>query len=304
MTGTPLPEPVRQDLTVRRDLPAGDVAGFLDDVWREPDGTDAGLVFADWLEDRGDARCQPVRWSLRREQAYTEPVRAAYREHMTAWWLKHGNGWVGPLPGGLQLVWHHGGLSVRIDAAHAPTPGPVATAQLVRSLHRSVWVARLELAHVQTAALLYDLSPHLRALALTGYHLYDLSGLERLPGLRRLTLQGHHGIQFRLAGLPALERVEIHGSQPTRDVLLEALPELRRVELRDCHAVEKMTVERSPKLGDLDLTELAALRQLFLRDLPALRRLDLPRLAQLDVRVRDCPALAGEDLAPLRNRRP
>lgn len=291
MTGTPLPEPVRQDLTVRRDLPAGDVAGFLDDLWREPDGTDAGLVFADWLEDHGDARCQPVRWSLRRERAYTEPVRAAYRDRMTAWWLKHGNHWVGPLPGGLQLVWHHGGLSVRIDAAHSPTPGPVATAQVVRSLRRSPWIARLELAHVQTAALLYDLSPHLRALDLTACAAHDLAGLERLAGLRRLTLAGYLLGVLELRGLPGLERVEIHGAAHLDRVALDDLPELRRLDPRDCPALREVAVERAANLADLELTELAALRHLRLRDLPALRRLDLPRFARLDLQVRDCPLL-------------
>ena len=94
MSTATLPEAVRTDLTIRRDLRPDDVRGFLTDLWREPDGHDAALIFADWLEDQGDARTQPVRWSVLRENCYTEQIRDAYRSRLTDWWLRHGRAWV------------------------------------------------------------------------------------------------------------------------------------------------------------------------------------------------------------------
>lgn len=303
MSGIATPEPLRLDLTVRRDLPSDDVVGFLGDLWRDPEGPDVGLMFADWLEDHGDARSQPVRWSLVRENVYSESARATYQERMTEWWLRHGRAWVGPVARNVPLFWHRGCLTARIEVGYHAGESPMQTTQRVRSLRQAPWVGRIELGHAHMGGILYDLGPHLRAVSLRACSVQDLSGLERVPQLRQLTFQEYIPPRLELRNLPELEVLEVLAPDQLNLLLLYDLAKLHRLELHDCQAVEEMRVERGPNLSALWLMELVSLRWLTLTDLPRLERLEVSRLGLAELRLTDCAALPADEIAAIHRQR-
>jgi uncharacterized protein (TIGR02996 family) len=294
-----LPEAVREDLTLRRDLHPDDVRGFLGDLWREPDGHDAGLVFADWLEDQGDARTQPVRWSILRENVYTETVREAYRQRMTDWWQRHGRAWVGPVPSHLPLVWERGCLGTTVPVfAGRDRAGPAGAVQVIRTLRQAPWIGRLELDVLNTTTPFYELGPNIQALCLRRCFTADLAALERAATLRHLSLRSYALQRADVRRLPSLQIAEIVEAKNLLSLLLEDLPELVRFEPMDCPLVHELRIERVPKLTSLSLAQLPLLRRLDLIDLPALERLDVPAdLAQLN--VRSCPRLPRHEVAAI-----
>jgi uncharacterized protein (TIGR02996 family) len=303
MSGATLPEPLRADLTIQRDLPEEEVIGFLGDLWREPEGPDVGLMFADWLEDHGDARSQPVRWSLLRENAYTEAVRTAYRERITEWWLRHGRAWVGPVARNIPLVWYRGCLTARIEVNAGGGESPVETSHRIRSLRQAPWVARVELSHAHRASILFDFGSYLRALVLRACTIHDFAALELLGTLRHLTLEAYPGTRLELRGHRELEVLEIHGPGPLQLFLLDNLPRLNRLDLRDCQAIEEMRLEHGSRLKALNLSEVIALRWLTLIDLPRLERLEVSRLGLSELILEYCPRLPADEVAAIRRTR-
>jgi uncharacterized protein (TIGR02996 family) len=298
MSTATLPEAVRTDLTIRRDLRPDDVRGFLTDLWREPDGHDAALIFADWLEDQGDARTQPVRWSVLRENCYTEQIRDAYRSRMTDWWLRHGRAWVGPVPSHQRLHWHRGCLSTTIHPTSGRDPtASTAALQAIRSLRQAIWIGQLELDTLSAGGILHDIGPNLSALSVRHCLIAALDPLERATGLRQLQLRYYARPQAALGRLPALQVLEMVESSILRELRLHDLPELVRFEPVECPALVELRVERIPKLTALSLSPLPGLRRLDLADLPTLERLDVPESVELH--IHDCPRLPPDQIAAL-----
>lgn len=297
-----LPEAVRTDLTIRRDLRADDLRGFLGDLWREPDGHDAALVFADWLEDQGDARTQPVRWSILRENGYTESVRTAYRERMTEWWLRHGRSWVGPVPHNQRLIWWRGCLSTTVQLALGRSSNFTSAIQTLQTVRQAPWLTRIELVDATMTGAFHELGPNLQALALTRSHTADLTALERVPNLRHLSLTDYAPPSLELRNLPALQVVEQINDRRMAQVTLRNLPQLIRFESFACPLVEEVRVEAAPRLTSLSLGAISEVRRLHLLDLPALENLDVPP-GPIELHVKDCPRLPRAVVAAIVARR-
>jgi uncharacterized protein (TIGR02996 family) len=92
------------------------IAAFLTAVAEEPDAAAPRLIFADWLEERGDPRAELVRlgWEAVR-RPFPEPGWKETLDPLEAWWGKYGGHWLPDLSDeGCDLGFDRGLLSVAL----------------------------------------------------------------------------------------------------------------------------------------------------------------------------------------------
>jgi uncharacterized protein (TIGR02996 family) len=273
---------------------------FLEAIRAEPWDETHRLVYADWLEDRGDPRGAFIHAQCRLETlAPDHPDRLALEEQVQDFLLVHGEEWSAPVRGLVDDFRYKGGFIEVVslvpealvqNAARLFAAAPVRTVKLALSNRvQASEVARLpELAHVEKLDLsgrfldddmLQPLlaSPHfteLRALhlsnnRLTGLWLGDAEPYPALAHLEELDLTHNHFVGDRTVQMLAASRtaawlrsLRLTQTNVTARAVLDLLSSQRLLSL----AVLEAPLERiSPGQEERILTELAGL--------PALGRL-------------------------------
>jgi uncharacterized protein (TIGR02996 family) len=243
----------------------GAEAGFLADIFDNPEDDVPRLVFADWLTERGDPRGDLLRVQC---QLARMPHRGRHREVLVATeqelLRQHGDTWRGGPPDGVDAVWFERGL-----ASVSATPKACLSSVWPWWRRVSPWLAHLrvgrctdnvlriladerladptelDLSHAEiTDSGLADLPAfsRLRVLHLgsTGVTDRGLEFVSRLAGLRRLYLPGtpitDAGMAW-LASLKELRYLSLLGTGVTGVGLahLRVLPHLGTLVIHGAH---------------------------------------------------------------------
>jgi uncharacterized protein (TIGR02996 family) len=285
-----------------------DRAALLAGIREAPEDDAPRLVFADWLEDQGEAergrfirlQCQAARlpeWGEERDRLQEEAARVL---------IEHGSRWVGEPPAGLDNSLLERGFWSRLcydvpsylgEVERRPLHelAPVQSLRLtdlagrlddVLACPALAWVDSLELDREVDDAEVGRLarSPHLRGLrtlslrsrSLTAFGVAALLAEDVLPGLRRLRLHlvrlgdGGLGVLARRPGLGRLTGLEMLacGFGSAGVAELVRSRHVRRLEQLELGGLHYH--DRAANIGDGALEALARPRQL-----PALRELTL-----------------------------
>lgn len=87
-------------------LPDDDLRAFLSACQADPDDLSPRLVFADWLDEHGDPRGEPIRWSVERDRDWQSRIwRADLVVQHREWMETHTANWPGGLPGPARWGW-------------------------------------------------------------------------------------------------------------------------------------------------------------------------------------------------------
>jgi uncharacterized protein (TIGR02996 family) len=167
---------------------------FLQAILEDPDDDTPRLVYADWLEERGDPRGEFIRTQCRLARlASGDPSCWELRQHLERLWLAHGETWLQPLRDALgerslslQDVFYgsvgvpQGGPPLCVDR------GFLEGVSMTADHFLKVAEALLRLTPI-CKAVLYEARDHLPALA-------------ESPCLARLTALGAHGVPHECRG--------------------------------------------------------------------------------------------------------
>lgn len=319
-----LDQPLHTALPLRDDLPAEPLRAFLDAVASGPERVASALVFADWLDDQGDARGQAVRWSAWKDShSRTSTTRRALAGKLHAWIEHYRDALVGTDRPGGTLEWHAGLLRLRINSdvihavrQHTLVPGVwnlitagwigevgiggSGTARLLERLASSLGsVPRLRLERCDSSPLDFlDNCSALRALHLeeTNIDRHVFDSLRSFAHLEELTLAGCRLANLALFDMPRLRSVRARGCLFLNQVRLRDLPELTEFHLGGASKLTLLEFADLPALRAVTLAAFDPLDTLTVRDLPALERLTLHNFPLRYLRLADLPALSALDL--------
>jgi uncharacterized protein (TIGR02996 family) len=212
-------------------MPSPHQGALLEAILAAPDDDGPRLIYADWLEERGDPHGEFIRLQVALAGAPAhDPRRPAWRERERALLAEHRDAWLGPLRGLFYLGEFRRGfleeitLKAQTFLDHAAAVCRAAPVRLVRLLKGAAVAGPLaDCAHLRRVSALHltdnligddgvralAASPHLAGLAtlrLGGNGLGDL-GAEALadaPHLARLTTLNLSGNNIGNAGVRAL----------------------------------------------------------------------------------------------------
>jgi uncharacterized protein (TIGR02996 family) len=292
------------------DLPDEPVRAFLAAFRAEPDSDVPRLIFADWLEERGDPRGEMIRLSCRLERLPPDsPEWPALEERLNAWrWGSMLEAWLGELPEpNLDILDVDRGLLVA--SVYAPWGDEHFREQdqpRFAACARQGWLGRVRFqGGAETFSMLAGgcwptlltadvlcLSAHRKA------HIRDrdLAELPLIPNLVELDLGECHAVSSSglaaLHGCGRLESLELAGDELTDAGLvhLGALPGLQELRVFDAGALtdagmnvlgcrmrglRRLLLDGAQQVTDLGLrclTALTELRELTLYDWPRLSK--------------------------------
>jgi uncharacterized protein (TIGR02996 family) len=230
---------------------------FLAALQDDPEDELTLQAFADWLEERGDARADLIRANLAKDF------------HCAAGWVqRYGKRWWGEIPEGCSIqVELKGASSIHVKPGFLRLALPVSLlAQGEQALPATLWdvlaegwVFRLDLDGALETTAVSALTRLLQAvpgLSWRGAMNPELAYLGPAPRLQRLTVQHANvsaGGLVLLAGLPLLRSLEFHECAPLTDGELLALSRL--------HRLRELTLSGT-RLTNAGLAHLASLRDL------------------------------------------
>jgi len=294
-----LDQAVQTHLPVRADLPAGQARAFLDELAQGRHRVETALVFADWLDDHGDARGQAVRWSAWKDSHGRESrVRKTLAGKLHAWMTHYRDHLVGTDQPGGTLEWHGGLLRLRADAGVLTRTGRAAFVPRVWDLVDAGWLGEVVFRGLGSERLLAGVVRWLTdvpRVGLTAPTPAAIELLEELPSLRGLSLsqlgQIRPAVLQSLRAHPHLEELTIHACDLDRLSLFD-LPRLRDLRLGHLYRVEHLQLRNLPSLETLHLGGMAALLDLDLAELPTLREGTVAGATGLSsIAYHDLPAL-------------
>jgi uncharacterized protein (TIGR02996 family) len=225
---------------------------FVRALQDDPEDDTTALVFADWLDERGDPRGEFLR--VQQELADWVPDlrrRTQLRQREQELLARHGMSWLGPLRDHC-IDWH---FERGLAYLTMPARRFVSRRFAARALNwfAQAWVAGVRLTRARGRVSVLAASPHLASVAeldlsgneLTNSDVYALVGSPHLARLRRLDLSNNHltGDAFRVLP-PAARRIATPAS---------ALTGLRWLNLRNNHASSSgiRALLRSWEFGEL-----------------------------------------------------
>jgi uncharacterized protein (TIGR02996 family) len=175
-----------------------DASGFLQAIHDDPDNDDLRLVFADWLEERGNPRGELMRLQVWRGPA--APARGERTQRVRELQARHGREWLGPLHSRLRDWSAVGGL-FRVDLDLHDYWAALDAVPLDDP--RWLWVDGVKLRAgslgARAALRRLELPPLAVGLDLSGNHLHiDAAGT--LADSRRLTPLRHLALGFNSLG--------------------------------------------------------------------------------------------------------
>jgi uncharacterized protein (TIGR02996 family) len=304
-----LDQPLQTNLPLRADLPAEQLRAFLDAVAVGPETVEAALVFADWLEEHGDARGQAVRWSAWKDShSRGSHARKALAGKLHAW-IDH---FRIPLTGtekpGGTLEWHRGLLRIRANAAVLPARARSAFAPAIWDLIDSGWIGEVGFHGAGSERLLATMRVGLTDLPRVRLERCEEAAVEALAGLH--SLRALHLAHCRITPFvysfvqehDHLEELTVEGYTQANLSLFDA-PRLRTLQLRTCSGLRRLQLGNLPALEELHLGGPCRLDRLEVASLETLKRVSLAGTGAIPLlSIRDLPALEELTLHNLRVR--
>jgi uncharacterized protein (TIGR02996 family) len=193
------------------------VAAFLTAIAEEPADAAPRLVFADWLEERGDPRGEMLRlgWEVSTLPP-AAPRRQALDARLATWWQAHREAWLGdPEERGVEVLFDRGRLWVILTGSC----GPLLSQPALLQCFRQGWVTTFWF-HESVAAELTQAA---------GLGLFD-----RLLSVRLVGARVPEDVFARLSGNRNLRQLDLTGCSPVTDATLARfalLTRLRHLEL-------------------------------------------------------------------------
>jgi uncharacterized protein (TIGR02996 family) len=225
-----------------RSLPQADLRAFLSAVQADPDDPAPRLVFADWLEDHGDARAELLRLGVALapfRDTPEESAAVALRKRLRAWQKQHLAAWLPARPRGLSVQLDTGHMRWKINPSQWRSILPLPA---FRDLLEAGWVEMLDVRSwtrpdwEKVRADWPALSAFTR---LSLYRRWDdgaLASLPELPRLAELCVPGPpSGPPLRAAAFAPLGELsdlrDVHPPRGTPEAFraLSKLPRLRRL---------------------------------------------------------------------------
>lgn len=167
---------------------------FLTAIRDQPDDDSVRLIFADWLEERGDPRGAFVRGQVQAAQLPpNDPLAVELREQETVLLVRHGHDWFGLLPRCTSHVRFVRGL------LHVNAEAPTLCENLASLGPVLPWIERLHLSFTESR------------------HLKELAGVSQFAALSRLDLTfnrfGNAGVDAlaTAAGLASVRWLDVSG---------------------------------------------------------------------------------------------
>jgi uncharacterized protein (TIGR02996 family) len=318
-----LDQPLQTHLPLRTDLPEEQLRAFLEAVALGPERVESALVFADWLEEHGDARGQAVRWSAWKDSHGRGSVtRRALAGKLHAWIDHYRPALVGTEQPGGTLEWSRGLLRLRANTDVFPVVRRNAFVPAVWDLIEEGWIAEVGFLGAQADRLLSLVVSGLGSvprIRLERCGPTALDALKDVPALRALhveqgaiartffdSLRAHAHLEelsleqcrlttFHVFDMPSLRSLSVRGCSSLPVPQLSDLPELQELHIGGTVASSRFELHDLPALKRVCLGGLGAFPWASLRDLPALESLTLHNLSVRDLALLRLPALKRLD---------
>jgi uncharacterized protein (TIGR02996 family) len=190
-----------------------EITGFLAAIAEDPDEAAARLVFADWLDERGDPRGEMLRlaWEVS-TLSPAEPRRKVLDARLAAWWQAHRVAWLGDQEeGGVEVLFERGRLWVILTGGCHPLLSRPALLQCFRQgWVTTFWFHQSVPSELTRAA--------------------ELGLFDRLLSVRLVWAQVPEDVFTRLGANRNLRQLDLSGASPVTDATLAHFASLNRLQ--------------------------------------------------------------------------